>query len=139
MAAETRTRGTCRCKGFDDRVFWDSCGTCQRRRAEAAESRAAALEAERDRLQGNRAGHPAMCCGQCSDALAAAESLAARRGEALRAAASSLEWIAARRASSEEGMTTLDVLMEVRAYANSRATVARAALSESAPETRGEP
>ena len=65
-----------------------------------------------------------------------AESSAARLREALRAAAKSLEWIAARRASPAEQMTTLDVLMEIRQYANSRATTARAALSEAAPEGR---
>jgi len=48
-----------------------------------------AAERQRDEARGYRTGHPGMCCGQCSDQIAAAEAAtvaAQARAETLRAA-----------------------------------------------------
>jgi hypothetical protein len=131
--AETRARGTCRCKGFDDRVFWDSCGTCQRRRAEAAEARAAALEAERraddewmaaamKAIEGLTAGAASFTGHPVVDCVAELRALALRRGEALRRVLA-IPWIAEEFDYLDKGIGTATdagkVLLEARALRES--------------------
>ena len=62
-------------------------------------------------------------------ALRAAEAERDRLRRALEDAAGSLTWIAEQRASQGAERPMGDVLAEVRAYAHSRAAVARAALA----------
>ena len=57
--------------------------------------------------------------------------------ESLEEAAKSLEWISNRRANAAEGFTMLDVVLEVRGYATSRASAARAALAGKGGNTNG--